>query len=166
MKEITENDALYRLAALCSKSEHCSHEMVEKMVKWGLDEEAQARVMSRLTTEKYIDDVRYCRFFIRDKVRYNHWGRAKIEQALWLKRIPKSISSPIFDEMDEKEYTQVLRKLLDAKRKTITAKNDFEAKGKLIKFALGIGFSMEVIRKCLDTDGYNMEDEDNDKFLE
>ena len=85
---------------------------------------------------------------------------------MWLKRIPKSISSPIFDEMDEKEYTQVLRKLLDAKRKTITAKNDFEAKGKLIKFALGRGFSMEVIRKCLDTDGYNMEDEDDDKFLE
>ena len=63
MKEISEQDALYKLSAMCSTAEHCSYEMKEKMRKWELSEDVQKRIMERLTTEKYIDDSRYCRFF-------------------------------------------------------------------------------------------------------
>jgi len=165
MKEISEQDALYKLSAMCSTAEHCSHEMKEKMRKWGLEEDAQKRIMERLTTEKYVDDSRYCRFFVRDKIRYNKWGRMKIEQALWQKRIPKDIYETIFDDVDEDEYLKVLRPLIHAKMKTIKAGSDYERNGKLIKFALGRGFSMDLIRQCMDTDGVNV-DEDDIKFLE
>lgn len=36
------------------------------------------------------------------------------------------------------------------KYKTIKAKNDYERSMKLIRFALGRGYSMEVIHKCID----------------
>ena len=165
MKEISEQDALYKLSAMCSTAEHCSYEMKEKMCKWGLAEDVRERIMQRLMIDKYVDDSRYCRFFVRDKIRYNKWGRRKIEQALWQKRIPKEISEPIFDDMDEGEYLKVLRPLVAAKMKTVKAGSDYERNGKLIKFALGRGFDMDLIRQCIDTDGVNV-DEDDIKFLE
>ena len=51
MKEITEQEAYLRLTALCAQAEHCQHEMLEKMKKWELADEAQARVMERLIKE-------------------------------------------------------------------------------------------------------------------
>jgi len=165
MKEISEQDAIYKLSAMCSTAEHCSYEMKEKMRKWGIAEDVQNRIMQRLTTDKYVDDSRYCGFFVRDKIRYNKWGRMKIEQVLWQKRIPKEISEPIFDDVDEGEYLKVLRPLIVAKLKTIKAESDYERNGKLIKFALGRGFGMDLIRQCMDTDGVNV-DEDDIKFLE
>lgn len=43
MKEMTEERALSRLAALCSRGEHSAGEMDEKMRRWGLDEDARER---------------------------------------------------------------------------------------------------------------------------
>ena len=105
--------------------------------------------MEYLIREKYVDDSRFARFFINDKIKYNKWGRKKVEQALYLKHISKDISDPIFEEIDNKLYLDVLRPILQSKRKSIKDKNDYELNIKLIKFAMGRGFSMDLIKKCL-----------------
>ena len=155
-KEEETQQAFKKLAALCAKGEHCSGEMLNKIRLWGLDEEAQATIMSKLVAGKYIDDERYCRFFVNDKIKYNKWGRRKIEQALWQKQMDESISQSILDEIDDSEYLQVLKPLLKSKEKSIKANNDYERKMKLMKFAIGRGFSMDIIRQCID----GIDDED------
>jgi regulatory protein len=45
MKQKTEQEALIALTALCASGEHCSQEMIDKMTRWDLPEEAQARVI-------------------------------------------------------------------------------------------------------------------------
>lgn len=149
MKEEAKQ-ALRKLANLCSKSEHCSGEMLTKMQQWGLDDESQAEVLSKLIEGKYIDDERFCRFFINDKIKYNKWGRRKIEQALWQKRMDTDISHKILDEIDDSEYITVLRPLLKIKEKSIQANNAYEQKMKLIKYALGRGFTLDIIRQCIE----------------
>ena len=86
-REMTGQQAYQKLTDLCSRSEHCQHEMLEKMRLWGVSEEDQAQVMERLINERYVDDSRFARAFIYDKIRYSKWGRRKVEQALWAKRI-------------------------------------------------------------------------------
>jgi len=147
---MTEQQALFKLTALCSQAEHCSGEMLEKMQRWGLADDVQARIMQHLVNEKYIDDARFCHFFIRDKIRYNGWGRRKIEQALYAKHIDRRVSDPVFAEIDDAEYTAVLRPLLLAKQKTIKGRNDYERSMKLIRFALGRGFDMDIVHQCID----------------
>lgn len=149
-RPMLESQALKKLADLCAKGEHCSGEMLEKMRKWGLSEDAQARIMEKLTTMKYIDDTRYTEFFVHDKIRYNRWGRRKIEQALWQKRVDSSISTPVLDAVEDEEYLEVLRPLLASKYPTIKAESDYERSMKLIKFAMGRGFTIDLIRKCID----------------
>ena len=149
-KPMTEQQALLKLTTLCTKAEHCSQEMLDKMKKWGLEEEAIARNMEFLTQKKFIDDERFARFFINDKIKYNKWGRRKVEQALWMKHIPKEISDPIFEEIEDDLYLETLLPLLKNKYKNIKAKNDYERLMKLIRFALGRGYGMDVIHKCID----------------
>ena len=119
------------------------------MKKWDIPDDVQARVMQYLTQEKFIDDERYCRFFIKDKIKYNKWGRRKVEQALYMKRIPSSIYGPVLDEIPAEDYVEVLRPLIKSKRKTVKAATEYERNMKLIKFALGRGFSMDIIKDCI-----------------
>ena len=148
----TENDAYLTLAALCAQAEHCQHEMLEKMRRWELSAEAQARVMERLVKERYVDDERYARAFVKDKVRYNKWGRRKVEQALWQKHIDEDIRQRVLDEVDDEEYLSVLRPLLQQKRKTTKAQSDYELNQKLVRFALSRGFTFDIIRQCLNVE--------------
>ena len=67
-----------------------------------------------------------------------------------MKHIPKDISDPIFEEIEDDLYMETLLPLMKNKYKTIKAKNDYERSMKLIRFALGRGYSMEVIHKCID----------------
>ena len=152
MKQKTENDAYLTLAALCAQAEHCQYEMLEKMRRWELSEECQARIMERLVKERYVDDERFARAFVKDKIRYNKWGRRKVEQALWQKRIHEDIRKSVLDEVDDEEYLNVLHPLLKQKRKTTKAQNDYELNQKLMRFALGRGFTFDIIRQCIDVD--------------
>lgn len=150
MKEVTEQGAYLQLAQLCARSEHCQHDLLEKMRRWEMSDEAQARVMQRLVSERYVDDERYARAFVRDKIRYNKWGRRKVEQALWQKRIDEDIRQLVLDEVDDEEYLSVLRPLLKQKRRSTKAESDYELNQKLVRFALGRGYTYDIIRQCLD----------------
>jgi regulatory protein len=161
MKQMSEQEALLRLTSLCSTAEHCSHEMLEKMRRWEIDEDTQARIMEYLVKEKYIDDERYARFFAKDKIRYNKWGRRKVEQAMWQKHIDADIQQRVLDEIDDDEYLLILRSLLKSKRRAVRAANNYEMNMKLIRFAMGRGFTMDIIRQCLDNDEFDeISDED------
>ena len=149
-KNITEQEAFLQLAALCAQAEHCEQEMRDKLKRWELDTAAADRIIARLQKERYIDDARYARAFVKDKIRYNKWGRRKVEQALWQKRIADDIRQQVLDEIDEKEYLDVLRPLLQQKRRTTKAENDYALNQKLVRFALGRGFTFDLIRQCLD----------------
>lgn len=151
-KAMTEQEAYLQLAAICAQAEHCEQEMRDKMKRWELDETVQNRIIDRLTKERYIDNERYARAFVKDKIRYNKWGRRKVQQALWMKRIDASLQQQVLDEINEKEYLDVLRPLLKQKRKSVKAQSDYELNQKLVRFALGRGFTFDIIRQCLDVD--------------
>lgn len=158
MKRITEKEALLRLSALCSQAEHCSYEITEKMRRWELTDDEQARIMEYLTRERFVDDERFARAFAIDKIRYNKWGRRKVEQAMWMKRIDRDIQGRVLDDIDEEEYLEVLRPLLRNKLKSMGAAGEYERNAKLMRFAMGRGFSADEVRRCGIVS--SMEDED------
>ena len=160
MKEVTEQGAYLQLAQLCARSEHCQHELTEKMRRWGMSDEAQARVMARLVGEHYVDDERYARAFVRDKIRYNKWGRRKVEQGLWAKRIDDDIRERVLGEVGDDEYLSLLRPLLQQKRRSVKADSDYELNQKLVKFALSRGFTYDIIRQCISGDIDDVDEED------
>ena len=124
--------------------------MKEKMTRWGIDEDAQQRVVEYLMANRYVDDRRYARSFVNDKLKYNKWGPRKIEQSLWMKHIDESILREALDDVDNEEYISVLRPLLTSKRKTTKAETDYEMNQKLLRFAIGRGFTFEQVKEVID----------------
>ena len=149
MNTITEEEALHKVAAYCSTAEHCRAEVSEKLQKWSVDYQAIERILHRLEVEKYIDDERFCRAFVDDKFRFSKWGKVKIAQGLYMKKIPSDVAWRHLNEINQDEYLAVLRGLLIAKRKSIRANDDYELNGKLVRFALSRGFEMKDIRLCV-----------------
>ena len=146
---LSREKALAKLAALCARAEYCTGDMEDKMRRWGLSGDDIKENISYLVANKYVDNARYCQAFVNDKIAYNHWGRRKIEQALWMKRVPASVSAPILDAVPEEDYINVLKPLIASKSATVKAESDYERQMKLMKFALGRGFSIDEIKQCL-----------------
>ncbi len=152
MKQLTEKEVLRKLTATCARREHCIFEMREKMKQWQVDEDTQQRAIDYLTEHQFIDEERFCRAFVKDKLTYNKWGRKKVEQALFAKRLSGDLIERVLDEVEPENYEATLRPLLETKRKSIKADSDYERNAKLIRFALSRGFTMDTILKVLNTD--------------
>lgn len=151
---MTETEAYNKLTAYCAQAEHCRAEVAEKLQRWGIAYEAIDRIADRLTQEGYIDEERYCRAFVRDKYRLDKWGRAKIIQALQLKKMAPTFYLPILnEEINREEYISILRGLLSSKRKSVHAEDEAQLREKLIRFALSRGFEMRDIIDCLKGSG-------------
>jgi len=156
---ITEEEALKRLSSLCAKSEHSSGEANEKMIRWGLSPQSRSKVIAKLIDAQFIDDSRFARFFVHDKIQFNHWGRRKIEIALRQKGVDPDTASEALDAVDDDEYLSILRPMIKAKEKTVTGASDYERAMKTIKWAMGRGFTIDLIRKCIDDIAADYDDE-------
>ena len=152
---MTADEIVYKLAAKCSTSEQCLSDVESKLAKYDLTEEERTRILRHLVEEKYIDDRRYAEAFVRDKYRFNKWGRIKIAQGLRMKGIDSETISTAMEAIDEAEYMDILRDLIKAKRKSTRGKNDYEINGKLVRFATGRGFEYAAIRQCMGTDDFD-----------
>ena len=146
---MTYQTALQRATALCAGSEHCIHDIQEKLRRWELPEEEALQLIDYLVDEKYIDEERFARAYAKDKMRYNRWGRQKIDQGLRLLEIASPLRRQALEELPESEYREILTGLLQGKLHSVKARNDYDRKAKLIRFALGRGFEMNLIYQCM-----------------
>ena len=150
MKPLTYEQALSRMTALCSASEHSECEIREKLQRAAMAEPDINRVVDFLYDEGYLDTLRYCRAFAHDKLCFAHWGRIKIQQALRMKGLPQDDIRCALDELPEDEYRAVLEQLLEQKARSLSDDDDeYTRTGKLLRFAAGRGFTFDEISKSL-----------------
>ena len=148
-----ENDrcrsSLTKAMALCSKREYCFVDIREKLRSWGLNENETDRILNTLEKENYINENRYCEAFSRDKFKYNKWGRIKIAAHLKAKKIPQNKIEASLALIDNEIYVSTLKELIIQHRKHITAKNQYDLKGKLMRYGLSKGFESSLLYDIL-----------------
>ena len=156
-KVMSEKEALSRLAALCARAEYCLSDIRHKMKAWLLPEGADDRIIRRLTSDGYVNENRYAHAFVRSKFRFNRWGRDKIARALKMKGISDEDIADGLTELNDDEAERTLMDLLIAKNRQITYKNDYDRYMKLLRFAVGRGFSIDAARRCIEKMDINEE---------
>lgn len=147
--KLSEPQALNRIAAYCSKAERCEFDVRKKLIAWELSDDAAKRIIERLRKERFLSDERFSRSFINDKLKFNKWGKVKIIYELRKRNISESVYSPLLEELSGDEFEKQLVHILSVKVKSVKAKTEYEKKTKLIRFALGRGFSMDLAIKCI-----------------
>jgi len=148
-QEQIEKQAFSKMARLCSRSEQCSADIRKKIAAFELPEEAIDKIIENLKAEKYLDDERYAKAYIKDKFRFNKWGKIKLRHNLRMKGVSENYIQAGLDEIDIERYKKVLIKTMKDKAKTIKKKEKFEKMGQVIRFAQTRGFEPELIHRYL-----------------
>ena len=157
MRPLSPAEALNKAAAYCTLCERCTSEVSNKLTAWGIAPAGQQNIIERLQSEGFIDEERYCRAFVNDKLRFNHWGRIKIIAALRNKRLPAEHNNAAIELIDEEEYMSVLRDVIAAKQKELKGNDDYAARQKIVRFAASRGFEPAKILKIVNCEGYEMD---------
>lgn len=146
---MTEKQALARVASYCSKGERCEFDVKSKLLAYELNEEEIARILLFLRKENFLNEERFCKSFIKDKIRFNKWGMNKIIFELKKKNIPEYLINDSLKEVPMDEFEESLIKLLKTKIKSLKANSEYDKRIKLYRFAAGRGFSSDMIQRCL-----------------
>ena len=157
MKQLTPGEALNKAAAYCTLCERCISEVSTKLAAWGVPHGEQHEIIGRLQQEGFIDEARYCRAFVNDKVRFNRWGRIKIRAALSEKRLPKEHVNEAIENIDEEQYMTALAEVIATKRRELKGKDDYAAQQKIMRYAAGRGYEPSLIMKAINYCGDEMD---------
>lgn len=148
-KIIPPEKALIRCEELCARAERCEHELREKMRTWRIDSRDIDAIINSLTTRRFLDDSRFARAFVRDKYRFARWGRRKIVMALKQKHIDSGVIEEALEEINQEEYTSILRSLLKAKAAHMERPLSYDDRMKLLRFAVARGFETQLVSSLL-----------------
>jgi regulatory protein len=148
-KKMEYEDALKRAAALSSNQERCSSDIREKLKTWKVSEKDADKIIQVLTREKFLDDARYAAFYVRDKFRFNGWGKIKLRVMLNQKGIPGPLIEEALAQIDPELYRETCARLITDKAATLKETNQFKRKGKLFRFAAQRGFESDLIHQIL-----------------
>ncbi|MDR1747059.1 MAG: RecX family transcriptional regulator [Tannerella sp.] len=152
MKLRNEPELMFMASSYCSVAERCVHDVRAKLMASGASPDVEKRIIDRLKKDGFIDENRYCRSFVRDKFRLNHWGRIKIGYELRAKRIDAdTIAEAIRDEIADDDYEATLMELLKVKKSSVKGQSAQDIFSKLCRFAAGRGFEESLIVRCVKT---------------
>lgn len=129
----------------CSLSEHCVKKVKEKLVQWETPKEYIDPIIDKLLEDDYINEERFAKSFVKDKFRFNHWGRIKISTHLRALGISSENIATAMQEIGDEEYTKMLDEIVEKKRKTIKKGTDYEIRAKLLRHALSRGFEYDIV---------------------
>jgi len=141
--------SLSKAMALCSRREYCPEDIRLKLQSWGMGENDTGRVIEILIKENFLNENRFAEAFVKDKFNYNKWGKVKIAAHLKMKKIPSGIIRSALDCIDDEIYRKTLSDLIVSHRRSVKAKNQYDLKGKLLRFGLSKGFESSLLYELL-----------------
>lgn len=161
---LTFENALSRAADLCARCEQCSPDILKKLDSWGINASDSAKIIRRLEELKFLDNLRFAKAYAHDKLHFSGWGRRKIRQGLWAKRLPTDIIDHAFDDIEEEddEYRAIALRVMKAKIRQLKEwPLSRESKLKVVKFAMTRGFEYPLIVDIFRTEIARMTEDEN-----
>ncbi len=142
------DDALlmHQMERFCAWQERCSRDVATKLDRMQVPAATVERIIRKLKEDKFLDDERFTRFFVRGKFRNNRWGRIKLRFELSARGIPeKLISTAISGEIPEEDYQDTIRSLILRKKGEIKAEKEMNIRDKIINFVVSKGYEFDRV---------------------
>lgn len=148
-KSLTPSEALTKIQRYCAYQDRCHQEVRFKLLEWGVRGHDLEVIMVELIAEKFLNEERFARSFVRGKYRIKKWGRNKIQRELKRRDITGYCLKAGLSEIEEEVYLNNLQTLLEKKALVLREKNPYKRKNKLAQFALQKGYESHLIWEVL-----------------
>ena len=149
---MTFEQALVKASEICARQEKCIFDIEKKLKSWGVEEPLASKVIDQLIKEKFIDEQRYVTYYVRDKFRFNGWGKIKIKWQLKAKNIIGTPVDEALAKISDEEYKDALAQLLIKKRRNLKGDDKYKIKASLIRHAASRGFEPYLIYQLLESE--------------
>lgn len=148
-KPLTPDQVLDKMAKYCAYQERCVKDVRDKLKTFEISEEEKTKIIDYLLDNRFVNDERFAKSFVRGKINQSGWGMNKIRFHLIQKGIDKDTIDEALGQTDEEAYRQRLIDILRMKVKTVKADSDFEKKRKLAAYAMQKGFEGSLVWEVL-----------------
>ena len=141
---------LEKLENYCAYQERCISEVKTKMYSLKIPTLHSLSLLESLIENKFLEEERYVRAFMRSKVSFKKDGLEKIRFGLMKKGIKDEDIKLVFEELDSETYASNLNSLIEKKWTSLLLKNEKqEAKAKLIRYLLAKGYKYDEFKGLL-----------------
>jgi regulatory protein len=136
---------MQKIRHFCGFQERCIKEVENKLKEWAVQHKMIPRIINQLQKEGFLNEERFARAYAGGKFRMNQWGRNKIAFELKIRGVPELIVEEGLAEIDELEYRKTLEEIILRKKKEIKPEKNLNIREKIITFAYGKGYEMDLI---------------------
>ena len=102
-------------------------------------------VIDKLIDNKYLDDDRFTKAFIKDKLNFTNWGDYKIENELKRLGVNEEIIYNNMINIDDNIYYERINKIINKDISTNKKYNGIKLKNKIYNHLLTLGYSKEKV---------------------
>tara|TARA_B100001287_G_scaffold226866_1_gene196706 strand:- start:29551 stop:30015 length:465 start_codon:yes stop_codon:yes gene_type:complete len=139
------------LSAKCSRKEITTNEALKFAIKFKLKLIEKNRLINELKKSKFIDHKRYAKAFVNDRFQFYKWGKLKIKYQLIQKGIEEHLIELALNDIDNKEYYNLITQEAKKKYATLEKEDDYNTKQKLCKYLNQKGFEGELVFEVVDS---------------
>lgn len=137
--------AMQKAEAYCAYQERSQYEVRGKLIQLGIRGNELEEIILHLITENFLNEERFAKAYALGKLRMKSWGKNKIAQGLKLKQVSAPLIKKALQNLDEEEYLEKLKNLLEKKAENIKEKVAYQRNYKLMQYALSKGFEQDLI---------------------
>jgi regulatory protein len=124
------------------------HEMRNYLERRAEDKESVKKIMDLLKDQKYLDDARYARHFVRLHSEFRKQGAFRIARDLRARGVPdRYIEAALAERSAASDESAIVREKLSRRMKTLRRPLDEKKKASIYRSLLRAGFSSETIRR-------------------
>ena len=145
----SRDEALLNIQKYCALQERCHQEVRFKLIEHSIYGDILEELIADLITNDFLNEERFAKTYARGKFRMKNWGKNKIIHELKLRKISNYCINEALKEIDENDYIQILKTIIEKKNTSTTFKNQFDRLKKLTDFALSKGYEYEIIQDVI-----------------
>ncbi|MBK7635467.1 MAG: regulatory protein RecX [Saprospiraceae bacterium] len=147
----SRDEALLNIQKYCALQERCHQEVRFKLIEHSIYGDILEELIADLITNDFLNEERFAKTYARGKFRMKNWGKNKIIHELKLRKVSNYCINEALKEIDENDYIQILKTIIEKKNTSTTFKNQFDRLKKLTDFALSKGYEYEIIQDVIKT---------------
>lgn len=149
-KVYTVEEAWDRITNYCALEDRCQQQVLEKLNNMLSNKEVIEELLVRLIEQRFVDEERFARSYVRGKFKIKGWGRLKIKQGLYYKGISEYCTKKAFEEIDDTAYRETILEVLRKKDRLLKENHPYKRKQKLMQYLASRGFESPYIYSALD----------------
>lgn len=138
-----------RIRSYCAWRERCTKEVEHKLRELGTPAHMTEGLIRELREEGFLDDRRFAGIFASGKFSGNKWGKVRIRAELARRNIDEETIKHALGEIDNEDYTRVLKKLIENKQKELKHKKGGRIKEKIAAYCIQKGYEAALVWEIL-----------------